>query len=376
MILAIVWLSFLNAGCGGDSTSSPQPQPVNNPSLTSLAVSPSNAKLQAPQTQQFKAVGTFSDGSTQDLTNSVTWSSSAPFASIDSTTGLAAGGPVPVVPVSTATIQAVLSGVTAATNLTVTSAVGTEQEFPLPNYSNPREITSGPDGNLWFTEQLGNNIGRVTTTGAVTEFSVPTGGSLPTEITAGADGNLWFTEGSSPGKIGQITTSGLATEFPVLTANSTPNGITADPDGNLWFTETSANNIGRITTGGVVTEIPIPTPNSGPTGITAGPDGNLWFTEFGAPNIGRITPSGVITEFPITGSGAYRITAGPDGNLWIAFFSSAIGRMTPSGVITLFPQTVQSIFLFGITAGPDGNLWFPVPGTTNGGANFIGVIAP
>src|SRR5258708_4556113 len=77
---------------------------------------------------------------------------------------------------------------------------GKIREFAVPTAnSGPLDITAGPDGNLWFTEQNGNQIGRITTAGAITEFSLPTncGSSLgcnPRGITAGPDGNLWFTE--------------------------------------------------------------------------------------------------------------------------------------------------------------------------------------
>ena len=48
-------------------------------------------------------------------------------------------------------------------------------EFPIPTAgSSPRSIAVGPDGNLWFTELFGNNIGRITRTGVFTEFPVPT----------------------------------------------------------------------------------------------------------------------------------------------------------------------------------------------------------
>src|SRR5260370_26705818 len=39
-----------------------------------------------------------------------------------------------------------------------------------------------------------NNIGRITTAGMITEFPVPTAGSAPRDMTTGPDGNLWFTE--------------------------------------------------------------------------------------------------------------------------------------------------------------------------------------
>ena len=59
----------------------------------------------------------------------------------------------------------------------------------------------------------------------------------PNDITTGPDGNLWFTEF---GKIGRITPAGVITEFPILTANSAAVQITTGPDGKLWFTENRA----------------------------------------------------------------------------------------------------------------------------------------
>jgi streptogramin lyase len=78
----------------------------------------------------------------------------------------------------------------------------------------PYVITAGPDGNLWFTENGGNRIGRITPpTGFVTEFSagISPGAGLY-GITAGPDGNLWFTE-STGNRIGRIMPAGTVTEF-------------------------------------------------------------------------------------------------------------------------------------------------------------------
>ena len=38
-------------------------------------------------------------------------------------------------------------------------------------------ITTGPDGNLWFTEFGAGKIGRITPSGSITEFPIPTAGS-------------------------------------------------------------------------------------------------------------------------------------------------------------------------------------------------------
>jgi streptogramin lyase len=135
---------------------------------------------------------------------------------------------------------------------------GVITEFPVFSSSTgPTGITTGPDGNLWFTENrpgfssqgssfgLTNQIGRITTAGVVTLFTIPTTDAGPTDITTGPDGNLWFTE-ETAGQIGQITPAGVITEFPVPTSGSQPDGITLGPDNNLWFVEFAGNKIAQI----------------------------------------------------------------------------------------------------------------------------------
>src|SRR5437660_1458617 len=51
------------------------------------------------------------------------------------------------------------------------SPSATINDFPTPTPgSNPDSITGGPDGNVWFTENLGNKIGQVTPGGSISEF--------------------------------------------------------------------------------------------------------------------------------------------------------------------------------------------------------------
>jgi hypothetical protein len=77
-------------------------------------------------------------------------------------------------------------------------------EFPVPSGLSPSSITSGPDGNLWFTEKPSGpsglppgspgQVGMINpATRAIAEFPDPSSGGPPS-ITAGADGNLWFTD--------------------------------------------------------------------------------------------------------------------------------------------------------------------------------------
>lgn len=66
-------------------------------------------------------------------------------------------------------------------------------------------ITVGPDGNLWFTEEARNRVGRITPIGEITEFklTVLADAAGLSSITAGADKKLWFTEKNN-NKIGNF----------------------------------------------------------------------------------------------------------------------------------------------------------------------------
>ncbi len=244
--------------------------------------------------------------------------------------------------------------------------------FTLPTINiYPRDITKGPDSDLWFTDSIANVIGKITTDGITTNFNIPTTDSYPWSITLGPDGNLWFTEVNG-NKIGKITPSGTITEYSIPTPSSGPQGITPGTDGNLWFTESTGNKIGRITPSGTITEFNIPTVNSSPTDITKGPDNNLWFTEGSGNKIGKITPSGTITEFNIPTANSYPwgITTGSDSNLWFTEFGANIGRISIDGMIAEFEIPTPHSQPQDITSGPNGNLWF----TENQG-NKIGKIS-
>ena len=86
----------------------------------------------------------------------------------------------------------------------------------------PTALTGGPDGNVWFlemTEAFGSpdsfqdphpyNLARISPNGQITEFRIPTEYGDPAGITTGPDGNVWFTEAEG-NKIGVITPGLLA----------------------------------------------------------------------------------------------------------------------------------------------------------------------
>src|SRR5882724_7594439 len=94
----------LIAGCGfsSNSISIVGPPP---PTLTSISVAPANLTLHTGSTCQFIATGGYSDGSQQDITASVTWSSAtATVASISNVAG--SGGIAAAVSAGSTTITA------------------------------------------------------------------------------------------------------------------------------------------------------------------------------------------------------------------------------------------------------------------------------
>jgi len=229
-------------------------------------------------------------------------------------------------------------------------------EYPVPTPdSQMLGITAGPDGNIWFTEQLGKKIGKITPAGAITEYPIPGTLVSPKQIAAGPDGNVWFSDFIS---VGRVTPAGAITRFDIP-SSSLPEGITGGPDGNVWVTLSASDfqRIARVTPNGAITEFPVVGTTQLRT-ITSGPDGNLWFTDPLGKHIGRITTAGAVTLFtvPEEVTGPFEIVTGPDGNLW---FTSAfhIGRMTTAGAFTLFADPGGDSPR-GITAGPDGNVWY------------------
>lgn len=268
---------------------------------------------------------------------------------------------------ATFTVQVTDSSQTTATKVfSLTIDANNISQFPLPLTYNFGGITTGPDGALWFTETTsGDNpyqVGRITTSGEITEYPVTCDCYALGSITSGPDGALWFAAGTS---IGRITTDGAVTEYFIPNTLDLA-GITTGPDGALWFTDYSVDSIGRITTGGVITQYPVPPhgESNGIGSITSGPDGALWFGE-AAGYIGRITTAGAVTEFRVTAN-VTAITSGPDGALWFAASNGGIGRITTAGVVTEYPTPAGS-YLSGITTGPDKALWF-----TESDANKIG----
>ncbi|MDQ6640569.1 MAG: hypothetical protein M3Z15_13025 [Pseudomonadota bacterium] len=282
--------------------------------------------------------------------------------------GVPASGPIPAVPpFAGSTCRTVTTGPTlvpACTPIAPTLANSYTTTTCPTNTIGPNSVTTC----TLDPPVAGNSFIRTVCTGI-------TPGSQAYKITTGPDGNLWFTEynGLRLGKFDVATK--LATEYASLQGPAT--SIAAGPDGNLWFAERSGDGstsvLGRITPAGVITEYKTtPVPGS-IVALTAGADGHVWFVKdgYGGPGVGRIDPAtGAFTLYMSGLNGAFTlfggITLGGDGNVWFtSYFDGLVGRVTPAGVISEFTGVAPNAQLNAITAGPQ-----------IGGANTLWVTDP
>jgi virginiamycin B lyase len=259
----------------------------------------------------------------------------------------------------------------------------TQFKVPTPN-SEPRSITNGSDGNLWFTE--GNeiftpnpddpdaggtthrNIGRITPAGEITEFRIEDGIGpnecfcLPNDIVQGPGGVLYFTT-NNPG-LGRITTSGVVLPF-VAPENSLANGAGIDAHGtDVWYADFNNDSLWRYdttdTTSGSFTQFNVPEPSD----VAVAEDGIVWFTvPLEQGGIGRLDPATGNVTVTATDLVPRQLTIAADGDIWFTarFTPQGVGRLVPApgtatGEVTEFP--LANVGPQDIAASPDGSVWF------------------
>lgn len=110
--------------------------------LTSIAVTPTNPSVGEGLTEQFTATGTYSNGSTQDITSSVTWASATPAVATIDASGLATTHAA-----GTSVITASLNGITSAgdtlTSLPLVSLSVTPSNPSVPVFSTVQFTATG-----------------------------------------------------------------------------------------------------------------------------------------------------------------------------------------------------------------------------------------
>jgi hypothetical protein len=224
----------------------------------------------------------------------------------------------------------------------------------------PTSFTVGSDGAVWLGTLLGNPdrprgdgyVERIDPVSkAVTTYSVPNGQSTHAgirDITNGPDGNLWFgvlPDSGGDADIAQMTTGGSAKVF---SGSSEAHGLAVGPDGNLWTTtsETGFSHVfGRITTGGDYTTVPVAGPQDwmDPFAIVAPITGmfdDLWScVGSNYPNSEEGLVAQTIGGTYVTGVYVHNCALfvyGPDGNMWVGDLGIGLLEISSNGILSVF----------------------------------------
>jgi uncharacterized protein YjdB len=234
---------------------------VSPATLVSLAITPLSASIADGTTQRFHAVGTLTDGSTQDYSNSVTWSSNASGTATVDATGSAATHST-----GSATIGAQSGGITANASLTVTAATAQSLQVTPSSLSLPAGDTQQLLATATFTDGSSQDVtnsatytssnsavasvsshGRLQTTGAGTATITVALGSvsynMSITVTAATLQSLAITP----------TTINLAagTSQQLSAIGTFSDGSTSDLTHSVTWTTSAAANVTVSTTGNV-----------------------------------------------------------------------------------------------------------------------------
>ena len=217
----------LLAGCGRGGAIGGTGGGTGQPVLSSLQISPTNPSVAAGLTQKFTATGKFSDGSTRDMTATVTWTSSSPaIASINvsGTPGLAKG----LVP-GNSTISASSAGISGTTTLAVGNALlnsisvipgnttiplGLQKQFSAAGTYSDGTTKNVTASVTWTSSNP--NVLAITTGGNATTIAM--GGCTVTA--AAATGGVSGTANVTVGPV-QLTAIAVTTTTPTVAAGST-----------------------------------------------------------------------------------------------------------------------------------------------------------
>jgi hypothetical protein len=263
---------------------------VNTAVPVSIAVTPTSLSLAAGQTQQLRVIGTYPDGSTQDVTSAVTaWNPTPTGVVTIAATGIATASAA-----GTTSVTAVMGALTSnAVAVTVTAAVLASIQVTAPSNN-----TVAPGSTLQFTATGTLTDGSPqnltsTATWASSAPSVATIDSAGLATPVGGRGNLalWA---SSPGAWGnsiQVSVAaqgGNSTRFSIVVSQVQPDGsssvlesfvnlstTTTDPQYVATILDDDSNYLTLIrpSTGAVVAPTGVPASTTAPITLSGGADG-------------------------------------------------------------------------------------------------------
>ena len=281
---------------------------VTSAALVSIAVTPGNASIAAGNTQQFAATGSYSNGSTQNLTSTAAWSSSAPGVATITPGGLATG-----VKTGQSSLSATLGSITGSAALAVTAPV-------LVSIA----VTPGNASIAVGTKQ------QFTATGTYSDASTQ---NLTSTAAWSSSAPSVATISDASGSQGLATTAGLGTTTMQATSGAISGSTTLTV--TAGFVLTGSLNTARASHTSTVL-------NNGMVLIAGGYNGNvLASAELYNPATGTFTPTGSLKTArlyhtaTLLNNGRVLIVGGnaENGNILASaeLYNPATGTFTPTG---------------------------------------------
>jgi virginiamycin B lyase len=261
--------------------------------------------------------------------------------------------------------EATQDAIVAVTSSISPGGPGTVTTYPVPHpagagAATPLGITAGPDGALWFVEENGDAVGRITTAGVTTLYPLTSPPRAPMRIITGPDGNLWFDEGGNatvPPAIARITTSGTITEFP-LASGAVVRSLAPGPDGNVYAVVrlNGSSSLVRVTPAGVTTTVAT---GIGYGDLALGADGNFYDVDPNNNVVQRISPAGTVTPVSVFAPTMQGAAPGPHGRVYIGggAVQGALSVVNADGTNVVNFPIPNAGATTGIVQGPDNNLW-------------------
>jgi len=247
----------------------------------------------------------------------------------------------------------------------------TIREWAVSKGARPHDPAVGPDGALWFTEQMANKLGRLDPkTGEIKEYLLPDDKNAgPHGLVADRDGNIWFTANFG-GYIGKLDPrTGHVDEFKMTSEKADdPHSLMFDGNGILWFTVQGGNMVGRLDPKtGKMTLKEVPTESALPYGIQINSKGVPIFCELGTHKMASIDPKTMtVTEYNLPESARpRRLAIAADDTVYFTDFKSGhLGILnTSNGAVKMLPSPGgPESNPYGITLTPDGMVWYSESG--------------
>jgi virginiamycin B lyase len=175
--------------------------------------------------------------------------------------------------------------------------IGQIVESALNDGARPTALALGPDSALWAVERESATLGRVGLDGSTSSFPLPSDGAifkgaLNSDIVTGPDGNLWLSQEDGPfvGKLIPTQTQPEYRRFEIPEEDDGTTLISKGPRGDLWYA-TEEGTIGSVAPNGEEFGDPgCPLKDCAPIrALGEGPEGELWFAS--GESIGRYHPA-------------------------------------------------------------------------------------